>query len=87
MLKGYSSHTNIKIQANGLSSIQLRRVSEERVGGPPGVNISNGPGGVTSPVLKALASVDDISGSQVGGWRQFMGPRSLLGKVGRRLVV
>ena len=87
MLKGYSSHTNIKIQANGLSSIQLRRVSEERVGGPPGVNISDGPGGFMAPGLRALALVDNISRSHGSGWRQLMGPRRLLGKVGGSLGI
>ena len=87
MLKGCASHINIKRQANGLLRIQQRRASDERVGGPPEVNISDVPGGVTAPVLKALALVDNISGSHGGGCRKFMGPRILLGKVGRGLGI
>ena len=72
---------------NSLLIIKMERSSNECVGGPPGANISDVYGWVTAPGLKALASVDNISGSRSNGWGKFVGPRRLLGKVGRNLVV
>ena len=43
--------------------------------------------GVAAPGSKALALVDDNSSSRGVGWRRFMGPRCLLGKVGHSLGV
>ena len=65
----------------------MKRDSNVRAGGPPRANISYGPGGVTAPGLKALASVDNISGNCGGIWRQLVGTWRLLGKVGRNLGV
>ena len=76
-----------KKATNSLPMIQLKGASNERVGGPPGANISDSPGGVAAPGSKALASVDDIAESRGCSWGQFMGPRRLLGKVGRGLGV
>ena len=67
--------------------IQLKGSSDKRVGRPPGANISDGPWEVTALGSKALASVDNISGSHGGGWGKFMGPRRLLGKLRRNLAV
>ena len=77
-------HKNIR---NILSMIQLKRASDERVGGPLGANIPDDPGGVMAPGFKFLASVDNISGSHSGGWRQFLIQQIMLGKVGRNLGV
>ena len=70
---------------NGLMMIQLKGASNKRVGGPPGANISDGPKGVIAPGLKALLSVDDISGIHGGGWGKFVGPRILLVNIERKL--
>ena len=69
------------------SIIMMKKSSNERAGGPPGVNISDGFGGVTASGSKALALVENNSSSHGGGWRQFVGPRRLLGKVGNSLGV
>ena len=37
--------------------------------------------GFTAPGSKSLALVDNNASSRSGGWRQFVGPRRLLGKV------
>ena len=37
----------------------MKKASDESVGGPPGVNISDNFGGFTASGLKALASVDN----------------------------
>ena len=87
MSKGRAIHTTIKIQANSISRIHLRRAYNERVGGPLGANISDGPRGVTAPGSKALALIDYNSGSSGGGWRPFVGPRRMLEKIGRVLGV
>ena len=55
------------------SIIMTKKASNERFGGPTGVNISDGFGGVTALGLKALALVDNDSSSCGGGWRQFVG--------------
>ena len=55
-----------KKMAHSLLIIQLKRASDECVGGPLGDNISDGPKGVTVPGSKALALVDDILGSRGG---------------------
>ena len=86
-LKGCASHTTINLQANSLSRIQLKTVSNKRDGGPQGSNMSDNPGGFTKPSSKSLALVENISGSCGGGWRQFLGPCRLLGKVGMSLGV
>ena len=46
----------------------MASASGEHVGGRPGVNISDGPGGAKTPNLKALALVDNISRSRGVGW-------------------
>ena len=69
MLKGCSIHMTIKIQANSLWRIKLRRAPDERVGGRPGANISDSPRGAIVPGSKALALVGNISGNHSGGWR------------------
>ena len=43
--------------------------------------------GVVAPGSKVLASFDSNSSSSGVGWRRFMGPRCLLGKVGYNLGV
>ena len=86
-VKGCGIHTTMKGQEKIISRIQLRRASNERVGGPTGDNTSDFPKGIMAPGYKYLASVDDIPGSRGGIWRQFVGPRHMLGKVGRRLDV
>ena len=65
----------------------MKKASDKRVGGPPTVNISDVFGGVVALGLKSLASVDDEGLSCGGGWRRFMGPWCLLGKVGHSLGV
>ena len=65
----------------------MEKVSYERVRGLPGVNISDGFRGVKTPVSKSLESVDNNSSICGSSWRQFVGPRRLLGKVGHRLGV
>ena len=67
--------------------IMMKKASDKRVGGPPTVNISDVFGGVVALGLKSLASVDDEGLSCGGGWRRFMGPWCLLGKVGHSLGV
>ena len=62
----------------------MEKASEEHVGRPLGENISYGTGEVTSPYLKALALVNNISGIHSDGWEQFMVPRRLLRKAGRK---
>ena len=69
------------------SIITTKKASEERVGGPPTVNISDGFGGVTARGLKTLTLVDNNSASCSGGWRKFVGPHRLLEKVGHSLGV
>ena len=64
----------------------MEKASNERVGGPSGVNISDGFGGVMEPGSKALTLVDNHSSSHGGGWRQFVEPRRLLGKIGHTLM-
>ena len=64
-----------------------RKTSDERVWGPPTVNISDGLGGVMAPGSKALALVDNNSLSCGVGWRRFVGLRCLLGKVGHSIGV
>ena len=59
----------------------MKKASEKRVRGPLKVNISDGFGGVTVLVPKSLTLVDNHSLSRGGGWRQFLVPRCLLGKV------
>ena len=45
---------------NSLFIIQMKGASNEHVRVPPGVNISDGTGGVTAPALKVLALVGNI---------------------------
>ena len=45
-----------------------------------GVNISDGPRGAMTLDLKALALVNNISGSRGVGWRYFGWPRRMLEK-------
>ena len=70
-----------KKKRNSLLIIMMEKASNERVGGPSGVNISDGFGGVMEPGSKALTLVDNHSSSHGGGWRQFVEPRHLLGKL------
>ena len=86
-LTGVRKPHDHKKTTNSLSMIQLKGASDERIGGPPGANISDSPGGFTLPGSKYLSWVGDISGSRGGGWGQFVGPRRLLVKVGRSLGV
>ena len=67
--------------------IQLKGASDKRVGRPPGSNISDGPGGVTTLGSNALALVDNISEIRDNGWGKFVGLLRLLGRVGRSLGV
>ena len=60
----------------------MASASDERFRGRPGVNISDGPKGATTPVSKALAPVENISGIRGVGWRQFGRPQCLLEKSG-----
>ena len=69
------------------SIIMMGKATDERVIVPPTVNILESLRAVTAPVLKALASVGGNLSSRGGGWRQFMVPRCLLGKVGYSLGV
>ena len=62
-----------------------KKSSNERVGGPSADSVSDGSRGVMSLGSKSLASVDDNSSSCGGGWREFVGPRCLLGKVGHSI--
>ena len=57
-----------KKTTNSLSVIQLKGASNERVEGPPGANVSDGPGGVTALGSKSMASVVNIPGSRGSGW-------------------
>ena len=59
-------HDHINM-TNSLLMIKLKGDSDDRVGGPPGANISDGPGGVTAPGSKSLALVENIPGSRDGG--------------------
>ena len=59
----------------------MEKTSNECVGGPLGVNISDGFRGVTAPGSKSLASVENNSSSHGVSWRLFVGPQCLLGKV------
>ena len=86
-LKAVCKPHNHKYTTNILSVIQLKGASSERVVGPPGANIQDGPVGVTAPCWKSLAFVDDISGSRSGGWGKFLGMWPLLVKVSRNLGV
>ena len=72
---------------NSLPIIQMEKASDKHVGGTLGVNISDVFGGVTEHGLKPLESVENNSSSRGGGWRGFVGPRRLLGKVGSNLRV
>ena len=65
----------------------IKKASDERVGGPPAVNISDGFGGVMAPGSKTLALVDNISSSCGSGWILFVPQQCLLGKVGHSLGV
>ena len=65
----------------------MEKSSDKHVEGPPGVNVSDGFGGVRSPGLKSLALVDNNSLSRGDGWRQFVGSRRLLQKVGHSIGV
>ena len=65
----------------------MEKASDNRVGGPPGVNISDGFGGFTAPFSKALVLVDNNSPIRGGGWRQFVVPQRLLEKFGINLGV
>ena len=65
----------------------MEKASENRVGGPPAVNIPDGFGEVVLPGSKALALVDNIPGSHGGSWIQFVVPQILLGEVGSDLGV
>ena len=47
----------------------MEKASDERVRGPPTVNISDGFGGVPVPGSNDLALVDDNSLSRGGSWR------------------
>ena len=76
-LKGVHRPHDHKKTTNSPSIILLKGASGELVVGPPGANISDVPGGVTTPGLKDLALVDNISGSCGGGWGKFMGPKRL----------
>ena len=58
----------------------------EYVGGIPGVNISDGPGGAAAPGLKSPALVENIPGSRGVGCRSFGRPRCLLKKSGGSLA-
>ena len=59
---------------NSLLIIQMEKSYNECARGPPGLNISEGFGGVMVPGPKALSSVDNNSLSCGVGWRQFVGP-------------
>ena len=65
----------------------MERASDDRVGRPPGANISDGFGGFAVTGSKDLALVDNTSGSRGSGWGQFGVPQRLLGKVRRNLRV
>ena len=63
----YKPHDH-KNTRNIISIIHMKGYSDDRVRGTLGDNISDSPGGVMVPGSKALASVDNISGSRGGGW-------------------
>ena len=65
----------------------MKKASDERVGGPPKVNISHGFGRFMAPGSKYRASVDNNSLSRNSGWRKILGLRCLLGKVGHSISV
>ena len=72
---------------NNILVIKMKVASNERVGGLLGDNISYVPRGVTALGLKAMVSVDNISGIRGGSWGQLMGPGRLLGKFGSKLRI
>ena len=76
-------HENTK---KSLLIIQMEKASDNRVGGPPGVNISDGFGGVAAPVSKALALVDNNSSSRGVSWRQFAEKLGIGSASGKRRV-
>ena len=65
----------------------MKKAFDERVGGPPTVNISGRFWEFMALGSKSLALVDNNSSSRGGGCRRFVGPRCLLGKVGHSLDV
>ena len=86
-LKGErKSHRNQKTKIIQLI-IMIKKAYNKHVGEQPTANISDGSQMVTSPGSKALALVDNNSLSCGGGWRQFVGPRCILGKVRHSLGV
>ena len=56
-------HTKIEYRQDNHFGVQMTSASDKRVRGRLGVNISDGPGGAVTLGLKALALVDNISGS------------------------
>ena len=60
----------------------MERSSNERVRGPPGVNIPDGFGGVTAPGSKSLALVENISRSHGGGWENLWDRDVFWGELG-----
>ena len=86
-LKGERKSHEHKKERISKSIMIMGKASDERVGGPPKVNISYSFGGVMVPGSKALASVDNNSSIHGSGWRQLVGLRRLLEKVGHRLRV
>ena len=65
----------------------MKKASNERVGGPLTVNISDSFRGVTTPGSKSLASADNNSSIRDGSWGQLVGRRCLLVKVGHIIGV
>ena len=86
-LKGVRKPHQDKKTINSLLIIMMDKASNKRVGGPPGVNISDGFGGVMAPGSKALASVDNNSSGTGGNWRQLVVLQLLLNKFGHKLGV
>ena len=87
VLNGVSNPHDHKKTRNVISIIKMKKSSNERVGGPPRVHISDGFRGFTTPGSKSLALVDNNPSSCGSSWRQCVGPRLLLGKVGSNISV
>ena len=86
-LKGVRKSHEHKKTIISQSIIMVEKSSNKCVGGPPGVNISDGFRGVVAPILKALVLVENNASSHGGSWRKFVGPQHLLGKVSHSLGI
>ena len=70
-LKGARKSHKHKKMITSQSIIMMDKTSDEYVGRPSGINISDDFGGVMAPGLKAMASVDNNSLICGCGWRNL----------------